>query len=79
MRLLGADKIGHYEHVAVEGLKGAVNKVWPGAFSGSKEEEKGEEPEAPAVEKKAKKAPTEEASMFFSAPAFPSSIRCEWY
>ncbi|KAL4783235.1 hypothetical protein BJX76DRAFT_260779 [Aspergillus varians] len=67
VKLLGADKIGHYEHVVVEGVKGAVNKVWPGAFETSKEEEEEEEKEkkeagAQAVGKS--KGPAEEASLW---------------
>ncbi|KAL4929612.1 uncharacterized protein BDV17DRAFT_59311 [Aspergillus undulatus] len=61
VRLLGADKIGHYEHVVVEGFKGAVNEVLPGAFEESKEEEGAQEEQA--VEKK-KKGPVEEASLW---------------
>ncbi len=64
MKLLGADKIGHYEHVVVESFKGSVNKVWPGAFEESKEEEEGQESETQAIEKK--KGPAEGASMFMS-------------
>ncbi|KAL4911728.1 hypothetical protein BDW62DRAFT_196362 [Aspergillus aurantiobrunneus] len=56
VRFLGADKIGHYEHVVVESVKGFVNKVWPGAFEESKEEEEEEAAE--------KKAPAEEASLW---------------
>ncbi|KAL4870629.1 hypothetical protein BDV12DRAFT_184262 [Aspergillus spectabilis] len=68
VKLLGADKIGHYEHVVVEGFKGNVNKIWPGAFEESKEEEeeeqgKTEEAAAQAVEKK-RKGPAEEASLW---------------
>ncbi|KAL4801297.1 hypothetical protein BDV18DRAFT_86428 [Aspergillus unguis] len=59
VKLFGADKIGHYEHVVVEGFKNAVNKVWPGAF----EEKKEEDIEAEAAEKEKKKGRTEEASM----------------
>ncbi|CEL02478.1 Putative Pectinesterase [Aspergillus calidoustus] len=55
VRLLGADRIGHYEHVVVEGLKGAVDKVWPGLFAKSKEEQEEEEAkEAQAAEEKKK-------------------------
>lgn len=65
MKLLGADKIGHYEHVVVENIKGGVNKVWPGAFEESNEdEEEGQGSETQAVEKK--RGPAEEASMFMS-------------
>ena len=64
VKLLGADKIGHYEHVVVESFKGSVNKVWPGAFEESKEEEEGQESETQAIEKK--KGPAEGASMFMS-------------
>ncbi|KAL2010173.1 hypothetical protein VTN00DRAFT_5980 [Thermoascus crustaceus] len=35
VRLLGVDRIGHYEHVIVETVKSAVRAVWP--FSGAKE------------------------------------------
>ncbi|KAL5332751.1 hypothetical protein BJX70DRAFT_99983 [Aspergillus crustosus] len=64
VKLLGADKIGHYEHVVVEGVTGAVNKVWPGAFerSGEEEEEEEEAVADQAVEKK--KGPAEEASLW---------------
>ncbi|KAL4899165.1 hypothetical protein BDW74DRAFT_171730 [Aspergillus multicolor] len=63
VKLLGADKIGHYEHVIVESFKGAVNKVWPGAFGESKDESA--DTEAEAVEKnKMKKGPVEEASLW---------------
>lgn len=65
VKLLGADKIGHYEHVVVESIKGGANKVWPGAFEESKEEEdEGQGSETQAIEKK--KGPAEEASMFMS-------------
>ncbi|KAL2863045.1 uncharacterized protein BJX67DRAFT_385027 [Aspergillus lucknowensis] len=43
VRYLGAEKIGHYEHVVVESMKGAVEKVWPGLFAKTKEEEEEEE------------------------------------
>ncbi|OJJ71485.1 hypothetical protein ASPBRDRAFT_179931 [Aspergillus brasiliensis CBS 101740] len=36
VRLAGVDRIGHYEHVISESVKGAVRKVWPP----SEEEEK---------------------------------------
>jgi hypothetical protein len=62
VKLLGADKIGHYEHVIVESVKGAVNKVWPGAFKESEEESEDEDAEAQAGGRK--KGPVEEASMF---------------
>ncbi|PYH41805.1 uncharacterized protein BP01DRAFT_359998 [Aspergillus saccharolyticus JOP 1030-1] len=29
VRLLGVDRIGHYEHVIVESVKGVVDTVWP--------------------------------------------------
>ena len=29
VRLLGVDRIGHYEHVAIEYLKSAFGSVWP--------------------------------------------------
>ncbi|KAL3456812.1 hypothetical protein BJX64DRAFT_293738 [Aspergillus heterothallicus] len=45
VRYLGAEKIGHYEHVAVEGVKGAVEKIWPGLFAKSKEDQDEEEKE----------------------------------
>ncbi|KAL3473749.1 hypothetical protein BJX99DRAFT_232958 [Aspergillus californicus] len=63
VRLLGADKIGHYEDVVVENLKGAIDGVWPGLFDKSKEEEEeaAKEAEAEAAEKK--KAGSEGASM----------------
>lgn len=35
VRLLGVERIGHYEHVVIEAVKGAVRTVWP--FSGVKE------------------------------------------
>ncbi|KAL4740161.1 hypothetical protein BDV11DRAFT_185828 [Aspergillus similis] len=62
VKLLGADKIGHYEHVIVESVKGAVNKVWPGASKESEEESEHEIVEAQAGEKK--KGPAEEASLW---------------
>ncbi|KAL4993452.1 hypothetical protein BDV10DRAFT_198307 [Aspergillus recurvatus] len=63
VKLLGADKIGHYEHVIVESVKGAVNKVWPGAFEDSAEKsEEDKDAEAQAAEKK--KGPAEEASLW---------------
>ncbi|KAL4813042.1 hypothetical protein BDW67DRAFT_168960 [Aspergillus spinulosporus] len=62
VKLLGADKIGHYEHVVVESIKGAVNKVWPGAFKESEEESENENAEAQAGGKK--KSPVEEASLW---------------
>ncbi|BCS28906.1 uncharacterized protein APUU_70476S [Aspergillus puulaauensis] len=63
VKLLGADKIGHYEHVVVENIKGGVNKVWPGAFEESnEEEEEGQGSETQAVEKK--RGPAEEASLW---------------
>jgi hypothetical protein len=62
VKLLGADKIGHYEHVIVESVKGAVNKVWPGAFKESEEQSEDEDFGAQAGGKK--KGPVEEASMF---------------
>ncbi|KAL3437801.1 hypothetical protein BDV09DRAFT_183319 [Aspergillus tetrazonus] len=62
VKLLGADKIGHYEHVIVESVKGAVNKVWPGAFKESEEQSEDEDVEAQAGGKK--KGPVEEASLW---------------
>ncbi|KAL4767621.1 hypothetical protein BDW60DRAFT_199621 [Aspergillus nidulans var. acristatus] len=62
VKLLGADKIGHYEHVIVESVKGAVNKVWPGAFKESEEESEDEDAEAQAGGRK--KGPAEEASLW---------------
>ncbi|KAL4790613.1 hypothetical protein BDV19DRAFT_393880 [Aspergillus venezuelensis] len=67
VRLLGADKIGHYEHVIVDGFKGAVNKVVPGVFD--QEEEKGvdeqaAEAEAEQKQEAKKKGPAEEASLW---------------
>lgn len=38
VRLLGVERIGHYEHVAFESVKRAINTVWPRA------------PDTPAVE-----------------------------
>ncbi|KAL6236344.1 hypothetical protein BDW75DRAFT_229552 [Aspergillus navahoensis] len=65
VKLLGADKVGHYEHVLVENVKGAVNKVWPGAFEKSEEKnEEDKDAEAQAAEKKKKKGPAEEASLW---------------
>ncbi|KAL4755110.1 hypothetical protein BDW72DRAFT_164109 [Aspergillus terricola var. indicus] len=61
VKLLGADKIGHYEHVIVESVKGAVNKVWPGAFEETEESEN-EDTETQAAGKK--KGPVEEASLW---------------
>ncbi|KAL5050205.1 hypothetical protein BDW71DRAFT_203609 [Aspergillus fruticulosus] len=64
VKLLGADKIGHYEHVIVESVKGAVNKVWPGAFEESEEKsEEDKNAEAQAAEKK-NKGTIEEASLW---------------
>ncbi|KAI9369997.1 hypothetical protein BJX61DRAFT_116969 [Aspergillus egyptiacus] len=60
VRLLGVDKIGHYEHVVVESVKGAVEKVWPGLFAKSEKEQ--EKEEAAAAEKKKKAG--EEASLW---------------
>ncbi|KAL2833642.1 hypothetical protein BJY01DRAFT_90144 [Aspergillus pseudoustus] len=55
VRYLGAEKIGHYEHVIVEGVKDAVEKVLPGLFAKSKEEQEEEEAkEAQAAEEKKK-------------------------
>ncbi|KAL4935735.1 hypothetical protein BDV06DRAFT_228533, partial [Aspergillus oleicola] len=51
VRLLGADKIGHYEHVVVEGFKGAVNKVLPGVFG---QEEKGVDEQVAEAEEQEK-------------------------
>ncbi|KAL2819938.1 hypothetical protein BDW59DRAFT_151132 [Aspergillus cavernicola] len=63
VKLLGADKIGHYEHVVVEKVKGVVDGVWPGLFEKSKEEkEEEEETEAQAAEKK--KRGSEGASLW---------------
>ncbi|RDW59384.1 uncharacterized protein DSM5745_11079 [Aspergillus mulundensis] len=63
VKLLGADKIGHYEHVIVESFKGAVNRVWPGAFDESKDESKDAEAEA-AEKNKKRRGPVEEASLW---------------
>ncbi|PTU17673.1 hypothetical protein P175DRAFT_0535416 [Aspergillus ochraceoroseus IBT 24754] len=41
VRFLGAETVGHYEHVVVESVKSAVAKVWPGLVS-PEEEEKAE-------------------------------------
>ncbi|KAL4763134.1 uncharacterized protein BDW70DRAFT_15316 [Aspergillus foveolatus] len=62
VKLLGADKIGHYEHVIVESVKGAMNKVWPGAFRESEEQSEDEDAEAQAGGKK--KGSVEEASLW---------------
>ncbi|KAL4972897.1 hypothetical protein BDW66DRAFT_143263 [Aspergillus desertorum] len=63
VKLLGADKIGHYEHVIVESVKGAVSKVWPGAFGESeKKSEEDKDAEAQAAENK--RGPVEEASLW---------------
>ena len=29
MRLLGVDRIGHYEHIIVGSVKDAIAKIWP--------------------------------------------------
>lgn len=65
VRLLGADTIGHYEHLVVESVKGAVGKVWPGLWvSGENEnEEEAAEAEKEELEKEKKKKAGEEASM----------------
>ncbi|KAL4879816.1 hypothetical protein BJY04DRAFT_193043 [Aspergillus karnatakaensis] len=68
VKLLGADKIGHYEQVVVEGFKRGVNKIWSGAFEESKDEDR----EEAAAEKK--KGSAEEASMCSSSLNF--SCRC---
>ncbi|KAL2816158.1 hypothetical protein BJX63DRAFT_149422 [Aspergillus granulosus] len=54
VRYLGAEKIGHYEHIIVEGVKGAVEKVWPGLFVKSEEKEEEEAKEAQAAEEEKK-------------------------
>lgn len=42
VRLLGVDRIGHFEHVVVQSVKDAVHSVWPQTDTGSHDEGKGE-------------------------------------
>lgn len=37
VRLAGVDRIGHYEHVISESVKGAISKVWPASEDTSSE------------------------------------------
>ncbi|PYI10382.1 peptide alpha-N-acetyltransferase Nat2 [Aspergillus sclerotiicarbonarius CBS 121057] len=37
VRLAGVERIGHYEHVISESVKGALNKVWPASEDASSE------------------------------------------
>lgn len=40
VRLLGVERIGHFEHVAVESVKSAFRAIWPQSETGSAQEEK---------------------------------------
>ncbi len=48
VRLLGIERIGHYEHVIMEGMKGIFSAVWP--FGESMTEDIGASETMPAVE-----------------------------
>lgn len=45
MRLLGVERIGHFEHVILGYLKGVLGPVWPGSSSSSSSSEGGESTE----------------------------------
>lgn len=82
MRLLGVDRIGHFEHVILGYLKGVFGSVWPGSSSASGEEgkDKQEQVEGEGEEKAveggeilgadgiAKKEKAEEASTYITYP-----------
>ncbi|KAK1146735.1 DUF1279 super [Aspergillus melleus] len=55
VRLLGVDRIGHYEHVALESVKGAIETVWPSA------------PETPAAESQSEREASKEQANESSA------------
>jgi hypothetical protein len=72
VRLLGVDRIGHWEHVIVESVKSAFKSVWP--FESEKKEVAGAE-EIPGASvdhgvAEAEKKNTEEGASM-SSPLFP--------
>ena len=54
VRLLGSDRIGHYEHVILQTVADGIHVVWPGKQPTSEEAEEAAEEEA--KEKKVKEA-----------------------
>lgn len=78
VRLLGVDRIGHFEHVILGYLKGALGPLWPGSSSssesesasGDKDGEKEGESESDALgaDENAVVAKAEEASTYISYP-----------
>ncbi|KAH8428880.1 DUF1279 superfamily [Aspergillus melleus] len=57
VRLLGVDRIGHYEHVILESVKGAIQTVWPSA---PETESQSERPTSEATKEQANEPAAEE-------------------
>ena len=68
VRLLGVERIGHWEHVVVSSVKDVVKSVWPQAGSDSAERSREAEEGAPVSAEE--KGNMEEASTFRSFLSF---------
>ncbi|KAI9038518.1 uncharacterized protein KD926_010731 [Aspergillus affinis] len=60
VRLLGVDRIGHYEHVILESVKGAIDTVWPSAPETPTAESQSETPKSEASDAQPKEPSAEE-------------------
>lgn len=71
VRLLGVDRIGHFEHVAVQTVKDALHSVWPQKETTSRDQGESEAADKRGSLAQAEVRNQEEASMSFQSPHAP--------
>lgn len=74
VRLLGVDRIGHFEHVVVQTFKDAIHTVWPQTESPTSDQDAGAAADKQGSLAQAETRNQEEASVSFPIAPYPFGL-----